>query len=305
MPENPLLVENYRPAFANANVIVEKSYATLSALDRAQGHRSPLLVWQHGFLNEALSEHFSRPDWPLEFIKAFATTEWQWLLKHPEGSNTGPLEPLLARAAGIEGPPMGNIHLTLELRNYAARHADTGGTRWWEARADLVRGRSALGDAFIRRLLEMLSEVADCGHELFVEQLSIILSKDTTAAQTTLTPFLHSDIYYGARETAIVSLLEAGWEGMGGALFMPDAKMIQFGEDDESIDLQAALNLACEHPLWKTYSGDILIYDGQIKDGVACGSRGVPHISPDLPGYSARLCVLMHHKPSTLEDSKV
>ena len=301
MHKMPFIVEDYQPHSPSESVIVENSYAALSALDDVLGHRPALLVWKGGFSNKELNQHFSRSDWPIEFIKAFPISQWPWIIKYPGDCDlVDESMSILNRAIGINSLPEGNIHLTLELRSYDTRKGDVGGLSWWESRADIIRGRSALGDSFICRLLEVFSEVKDCGNEIFIEQLSIIISKDKSASQGTLTPFLHSDIYYGARETAISSLLESGWEGHGGALFMPDVKIIQFGEDYESIGLQETFDLAYDHSLWKTYSGDILIYDGQIKDGEACGSRGIPHISPDLPGHSSRLCMLMHHKQSTI-----
>lgn len=302
MHKHPLIVENYQFCHPTKNVIVDSSYAALSERDSALIHKPALLVWKQGFLDKELQEHFSRSDWPIQLIKAFAASEWRWLMKYPEEGNlVAESMPLLESAAGLNGRPDGNIHLTLELRSYDVRDSDVGGLDWWRSRADSVRGKTELGDLFVKRLLDVLSEVECSGGRFFVEQLSIIISKDETASQGTLTPFLHSDMYYGVRETAITSLLESGWEGHGGALFMPDVKMAQFGEDDESIGLQETFELACDHSLCKTYSGDILIYDGQIKDGEACGSRGIPHISPDQPGFSSRLCVLMQHKSSTAE----
>lgn len=299
----PLIVEDYQFCHSTENVIVDGNYAALSERDSALSHKPALLVWKEGFLNKELKRHFARADWPIDLVKAFGSSEWRWVVKYPEeGDLVAESMPILEKAAGLHGRPEGNIHLTLELRSYDVRDSDVGGLSWWQCRANAVRGKTELGDLFVNRLLEVLSEVECSGGSFFVEQLSIIISKDETASQGTLTPFLHSDMYYGVRETAITSLLESGWEGHGGALFMPDVKMAHFGEDDESIGLQETFKLACEHALWKTYSGDILIYDGQIKDGEACGSRGIPHISPDQPGYSSRLCVLMHHKPYTVED---
>jgi hypothetical protein len=43
-------------------------------------------------------------------------------------------------------------------------------------------------------------------------------------------------------------------------------------------------------------SGDVLIYDGmRMPDGSVDRGRGVPHVSADVPGQSARLVVLMRH----------
>ncbi|MDH1281560.1 hypothetical protein ACPA1H_20855 [Ectopseudomonas chengduensis] len=299
----PLIVEDYQLSHSTENVIVDDSYAALSKRDTELRYKPALLVWKDGFLDKELKQHFSRPNWPVDLVKAFGPSEWRWIMKYPEeGELVNESMLILEKAAGLHGRPDGNIHLTLELRSYDVRDSDVGGLNWWRSRASAVRGRTELGDLFVNRLLEVLSEVECSGGSLFVEQLSIIISKDGTASQGTLTPFLHSDMYYGVRETAITSLLESGWEGHGGALFMPDVKMAQFGEDDESIGLQNTFELACEHSLWRTYSGDILIYDGQIKEGKACGSRGIPHISPDQPGRSSRLCVLMHHKSCTVGD---
>lgn len=299
----PSIVENYERCHSSESVIVDGDYAALSERDGALGHQSALLVWKEGFLNEGLKRHFARADWPIELVKAFAPSEWRWVMKYPEeGDLVAESMSILEKAAGLNGRPDGNIHLTLELRSYDVRDSEVGGLSWWQSRAHSVRGKTELGDLFVNRLLDVLAEVERSGASFFVEQLSIIISKDEMASQGTLTPFLHSDMYYGVRETAITSLLETGWEGHGGALFMPDVKMAHFGEDDESIGLQETFELAFEHALWKTYSGDILIYDGQIKDGEACGSRGIPHISPDQPGRSSRLCVLMHHKSCTVED---
>jgi hypothetical protein len=202
----------------------------------------------------------------------------------------------VSAAAAINGSPSRNAHVTLELRTYEERASEIGGHSWWRERLAKVGESNAFGLAFATALLGLHARAEDAGSELFVEQLSIILAKDPMTPLATLTPTLHSDMYYGVRETAITSLLERGYDQMGGAMYIPARNMAELWSMRPIMLNKIELELSAEHVV-QTGSGDVLIYDGMIgPDGVRRPQNGIPHISSDVPGKSARLAILMHHR---------
>lgn len=137
----PLIVEDYQLSHSTENVIVDDSYAALSKRDTELRYKPALLVWKDGFLDKELKQHFSRPNWPVDLVKAFGPSEWRWIMKYPEeGELVNESMLILEKAAGLHGRPDGNIHLTLELRSYDVRDSDVGGLNWWRSRASAVRG---------------------------------------------------------------------------------------------------------------------------------------------------------------------
>lgn len=160
-----------------------------------------------------------------------------------------------------------------------------------------LRPGPSIARALLDRLIELLASASECGGQLLVEQLTIIVAKDAAEPLRTLTPLLHADEYYGPRETAISSLCESGWSRYGGALFLPTCRMSDFAEAGP-VDMQRLTSGLTKEPVVMPGTGDVLFYDGMNgKDGTTAPSRGVPHISADVAGASSRLVILMRHFP--------
>lgn len=281
--------------------VSEDLIALLDPPGSAPGADPPrLLVWRRAMTSGALEVQFAHASWPLAALEAMPPgDEWPWSLavgEAPKLTHPAEIGRAVAAAAGTDAPPVGNVHVTLELRTYDERASEIGGHDWWRRRLLKVAAANAFGQALAAALLTLHTRAAAAGSELFVEQLSIILAKDPTRAIATLTPTLHSDTYYGVRETAIASLLERGYDGLGGAMYLPARNM------GELWSLRPILLDKLERELGdevvvQTASGDVLIYDGMIgADGVRRNENGIPHISPERPGNSSRLAILMHHR---------
>lgn len=297
-----MLVENYQvPQTAGECVVVSSDLGHLLC-DKSGQRTMPdqsLLVWRQAFLQLDLQAFFCEPSWPLELLGALPpSAEWPWVLVLGEErvSDVKVMREALRLAAGLNGKPTGNVHITLELRNYEERSSFAGGLGWWKTKQASVADRSEFGRAFMSALISVLERAKAIGSDLFTEQMSIIVSKDASSPIATLTPTLHSDKFYGIRETAITSLLEEGWEGYGGAMFMPATRMDRLWHL-RPITVSTLTEKLTDELIVRTGSGDILLYDGMVGiDGVASPSNGIPHISPDVPGMSSRLGILMHHR---------
>jgi hypothetical protein len=294
-----MLIANYDlPDRLATSMAVDTCLASLQARAAASANEL-LLVWKRAFWSKDLECHFRQPSWPIELLDAMPPgPTWAWKLA--KGKERVPANDELLAAvragAGVDGVPEGNVHVTLELRGYDERQSDIGGLDWWRSRVPSIRERNGFGCAFANAILHVLKQAHAQRSELFIEQMSIVLSKDPGAPISTLTPTLHSDLYYGARETAITSLLEKGWEGFGGAMFTPACRMDRIWHL-RPITIDNLLDKVGGEDIVQTDSGDILIYGGMLgKDGASNPANGIPHISPDCPGRSARLGILMHQR---------
>ncbi|TSD75389.1 hypothetical protein FFI16_002810 [Pseudomonas sp. KBS0710] len=286
--------EHYLDASANLKqLLANDDVATRDGIHRA------LLVWRGGFASNALSAAFETADWPIRLLEAMPPSEaWPWKWVGADTSETDPTRIMQAvqRASGVEHTPQGNVHLTLELRRYEEKHSTVGDLAWWKSRQQLLEQSGEFGRAFITTLLRAFESAQAAGSELFTEQLSIVISKDPQSVLFTLTPTLHADEYYARRQTAIVSLLETGWDSIGGAVFLPKRSMQSLWHL-RPITLQRLQDEFDDEVLLRTESGDVMIYDGMInEEGVVVRDKGIPHISPDAVGKTSRLCVLMYHK---------
>ena len=272
-------------------------------------HREPeadLLVLRGALSNAEIDGHFGSPAWPLTLVRSLPLpTDEDWLFNYGGAEASPDVDPGLTpeditrieRAAGIAGPPSGNVRCTWWIRRYDQNASGRGDLRYLRA----VHGRLLPGPSFARalldRLIELLASASECGGELLVEQLTIIVAKDAAEPLRTLTPLLHADEYYGPRETVISSLCESGWSRYGGALFLPTCRMTDFAEAGP-VDMQRLTSGLTKEPVVRPGSGDVLFYDGMKgKDGTTDPSRGVPHISADVAGASSRLVILMRHVP--------
>ncbi|MQX38095.1 hypothetical protein [Roseospira navarrensis] len=286
------------------HVGVARTLADLYALDRAR--RPDLLVLAGGLAGPGVPEALTRPDWPLRLVTGLRLPEAHpWLFageaeratpEQHRALGPGDLE-RLARAAGLDGAARGNVRCTWWIRRYDDAPDSAAGSLAFFRDLLTAQETGDLPAALLAALVDLLAAAEACGAALFVEQVTIILAKDPGDGLTTLTPLLHADEYYGPRQTAIASLTEPGWSRRGGALFLPTRRMCDL-DALGPLDLDGVDRRLSDGPIVTPGSGDVMIYDGMIgPDGVTDRGRGVPHLSADRAGDSARLVVLMRHVP--------
>lgn len=299
-----MLVKDYRlPPYSSAEIRVGSSAQVFAEnlADYSPSKPPPvLLVWRDGLRDTLVDEAMRTPNWPLRILAELSNDSgWNWEVKR-----AGVDEPirewsevlrLAAAAAGVQGAPTGNVTITLPLRAYDERNTETGGYLWWFERRIKQPFLDPFVDALLGKIISMLKQVRDAGPDFYVEQISMIIGKDPKDKISTLTPTLHSDTFYGFRETALCSLTEPGVSKFGGTLFVPTMKMSAL-ESERPIEMEKLFRLVTSEPIVEARSGDVLMYDGMIGiDGQTLMANGVPHISPDLPGQSSRFLILMRN----------
>lgn len=284
------------------HICVSTSIRSLYDEDLFSDRTEPLtlLVVEGALANGDVRRHFADPRWPLDLITGMAfPPDHYWRFAERQDLER-PLDPgdlgRIAAACGIDGRPGGNVRCTWWIRRYDERVSLDGGLEWFSrvlARQTAVAG---IARSILTAIVGLLSSVREGGGEILVEQLTIILAKDPADELRTLTPHLHADEYYGHRETAICSLLEEGWNPHGGTLFLPTRRMADL-DALGTFDVGRIERELSGEPILTPASGDVLIYDGMIgSDGRIDRRLGVPHISADVPGRSARLVMLMRHR---------
>ena len=304
-----MLVRDYHIPGSASNLIRISNRADVfvESPNEAQPDIQPpsLLVWRGALFDPAIERAMTKASWPLEILAAFPKMSgWNW-----EAQRAGSAERLtqwpeildvVSKACGATAQPSGNLTLTLQLRSYEEKDWQVGGYSWWlEQRNRFVVSESWV-DTFFDRLLKMLGAVQSIQLDFYVEQISIILAKDPNDLLSTLTPTMHSDMYYGSRETALCSLAETGFSRYEGTLFAPTIRMDAL-EPHRPIDLDKMWQILGDAPVIEARSGDVILYDGMIgPDGVAHAKNGVPHISSDQPGQSSRLLILMRNRKQVM-----
>jgi hypothetical protein len=284
------------------SVIVSDRLSDLYRSDKAEdvGSGARLLCLSHGLHSNALARAMSTPSWALNLIQELTPLgDMGWLIS-TTAMEDRPLSPsdfsLIDRASGVNGKPEGNVRCTWPIRRYDDRQSRSGGLEWMEARLHPNATRGGIAQHLLRATHRLMAAATEDGAEFHVEQISIVLAKDAQSTNTCLTPRLHADEYYGHREAAIASLLERGWSENGGTWFLPTCYMTKYPDGDSIKPEDVTSARFTDVPVVHTNSGDVCIYDGmQDAAGKAKASRGLPHISGDLPGESSRLVVLMNH----------
>lgn len=263
-------------------------------------HRPAAWIWRRAMHRPALERCMTSAHWPTELLGALnPDAGWTWDAKHSRGvdnvlHDAEEIFDLLAAASGAYGRPRGNMVVTLNLRSYEDKVSEIGGCDWWRARrGQALLQRSNIAAELLTALIDMLEWSRRAGIEIFTEQLSMVIAKDPDEPVATLTPTLHSDLYYGERESVLCSLLEPGFNPFGGTLLVPGIRMSDV-QPHLPIDLAKLLELLPDEAMVKVESGDIMLHDGMIgPDGIAVMERGLPHISPDVAGQSSRIVFLM------------
>lgn len=296
-----MLIHNYALDHNNPDlVVVRDRYADLAGVISASA--ASLLVWRNALPAARLQRAMGDPSWPLSLWAALAPRDgWQWSLRSEEGEEREDHRSMFERlreATGAEQPPSGNVTASLVFRHCRDRTGTQGSADWLRERLRVQAQATGFAGDFISAVLQMQERVAETGNALYVEQLSIVLSKDVSRPCSALAPCLHSDIAYGRRESATVSLLEPGWDARGGSMFMPTRRMSDL-LDLRPLTVPRILEVLPDEPLLTSQGGDLLIYDGQLNaDGERDYARGIPHISSDMPGLTSRLVLLIYHRPA-------
>jgi hypothetical protein len=258
-------------------------------------------IWKKALSNEVLQAALQTPNWAEDFLAHFPTpSEATWGVRQSGGFEEGVLHLSMTELLDIcrkasHLPATGNAAFDLKIRDYQeGKEVSRGGLSWWRTvRSDLGSNNSPFVRAFVEEMTRMLEVCGEKQLNLHVEQISIIISKDPSSPLASLTPTLHSDTYYGRRETALVSLSEPNLGGLRGTLFVPTVRMDAL-EKHRPIDLNKLFEILKSETIIEGQSGDLFLYGGMIgADGVPSTTNGVPHISCDQPGLSSRLIVLM------------
>lgn len=263
---------------------------------------SPRIVaWKKALLTPQVESLMSNPDWTVRFLKSFEDKNWFWRFRKNGKKDIGTLSEAfdaVTKASGLAGPPQDNVQATLVIRKYELKDDHTGGCNWWKEHRQHINADVQEVGCFVDQMINVLAQAEEQGSKFLIEQISIVLNKDPGQPLSSITPLLHSDRFYGFRETAISSILEKGFEGIGGALFLPTLNM-QDLKHMRPIDLQKLPSCIGDAPVLTSGSGDIVVYSGMLSpNGSRSMKYGVPHISPDEVGKNARLLILMRHIPS-------
>ena len=297
-----MLIDNYNVPVENKNVIrIGSTPDVLKEASIDPASAPSLVVWRGALVDPLIDEGMKKSDWIIRVLSSLADTPtWRWETQHSAHNDTltdrAEILRLTRLASGIDDKPQGNLVTTLNIRTYQNAASDIGGFTWWQEHNQ----NSGIQDQFVKTVFggieTMLGRVRKAGADFYVEQVALITAKDSNSPAATLTPTLHSNEFYGFRETALVSLLEYGHNPFGGTVFVPTMKMKQL-EQHRPISIHKLIELVPDAPIVKSNSGDIAYYDGMIgQDGVASMANGIPHISPDLPGVSSRAVILMRNK---------
>jgi hypothetical protein len=280
-------------------VLVRSDPTDLVGAMRGPAESWRLMVWRGAFENPVIRSALSKPDWPIRLLSAMPLgRDWPW---RAEKGGYGPVDSqsevqeALASSSGAYGAARGNLLLTLRIREFDDRTSEVGGLDWWQARVARLRGSDDFAISLVQQIVTVLEKLRSLGSTIFVEQLAVVLNKDSEKPLCSITPTLHTDVNADEWGASVSSLLEEGHNPYGGALFLPTCIMSEL-DYLRPITLEK-LNAELESvPFLATGTGDLFMFGGMIdRFGVSDRTNGVPHISADAPGVSARLAILMYH----------
>lgn len=277
-------------------VLISKDPAKLFSV----GNTPPsVLIWDQAFGDPAISRLLEQTNWPLQVLAALPQENgWKWRIRDKDYTgdhNASDIERRIYNAAGIASAASLNTHIVLEVRDYYDLTSDVGGVLWWKDHQPSIND-NAYASVIYHKIYDILATSHQLGASLCVEEISIILNKNPDLDSVTLTNALHSDRCYGSKEAAICTIAEKGFSQQGGTILMPDRNMNEFMQYP-TITLEMLESLVGDSHAIASESGDLYLFDGQIgKDSVTNVSNGVPHISGDIPGQSARLVIMMRNK---------
>jgi hypothetical protein len=280
-------------------ILVRWDPADLVGTMRGPDESWRLMIWRGAFDNPVIHGAMSRADWPMRLVSAMALgRDWPWRAEKgsygPVDSQSEALEALTS-SSGANGAVQRNLLLTLKIREFDDRSSEIGGLDWWKSRVVRLRGSDEFPLSLVKQIISVLSELHRLGADVFVEQLSIVLNKDIDEPLCSITPNVHTDAYAGKWGASVSSLLEDGLNPNGGALFLPTCNMTEL-DPMRPITVEKLSSELETVPALSTRTGDMFVFDGMIdRTGGSDRSNGVPHVSADAQGTSARLAILMYH----------
>lgn len=300
--EPTVLIDNYELSDQYKKYLRVGDTADVLREDARAGFYPALVVWRDAMKHPDIENSMQTPEWPVNLLTALSVDKsWRWEARHSDvveeiKEDRARTIELVAAASGVKSTPAGNLIVVLNLRDYTDKASDVGNYEWWRSQEYGVSSPDLLTRSLFSKTADMLLKARNVGADFCVEQMAVVVAKDATKPSPTLTPTLHSDMYYGVRETALVSLLEKGFNPFGGTVFVPTVKMDTL-EEHRPINMQKLLSLLPDEPIVKSRGNDVVFYDGMIGlDGSVSTGRGIPHISSDQPGTNSRLVLLMRNR---------
>ncbi len=267
---------------------------------RANDKNTKLIIWERAMHSPEIVGLFSNSLWPQKILDTFPVENgWDWKIDNGKPKDEPPNIPeLIKLASGAYGNPTGNLHLSLKIRNYDDRSSPLGGLSWWKDKAKSLNPNSEALTVY-EKLCHVLQSASQNGWDLFVEGISITIAKDKQESSYSPTSTLHSDRHHKAMEAGVCSIKEKGFES-GGTLSLPNKKMSDFSEDID-LTFENINPTTQDEPAILSESYDLHLFGG-LRDefGAVNNSNGLPHISRDPPGGSARLILLFRAQPQSL-----
>lgn len=281
------------------NVFASSNIASIYNYDRRTLGKIALLCLKEQLLTPELKKHFCSPNWAIRLFNELTLIgESKWLFAE-DHKKEHPLRKsdltAVISASGIHGNPKGNIRCRWPIRSYQEEDSAVGGLNWLKELSVANSDNFGIARDLTSSLVKLSEHIHSAGGKLIIEQISILLSKDPSENTKCHTPAIHSDEYYGTREAAVTSIFEAGWTESRGTVFFPTITSKQLGKD-VIMDPTVFTELFPNAEQLTIMNGEVAIYDGcRGRDGQKDLTKGIPHISGDEPGKSARLLILMRH----------
>lgn len=266
----------------------------------AKADAAELIVWERALYSPEIEKLFSDNLWPQKILETFSIQNgWEWKTKNIGDQPAQALSSeetlrLVKQASGVDGVPNGNLHLSLKIREYQDTDSPLGDIAWWEEKASQLN-KDTEGMAVYNKLCEFLRECKKANWNMTLEGVSLIIAKDTSSASYSPTSTLHSDRHHRPMEAGVCSLKEAGFDA-GGTLLFPHTKMSDYPEDID-LTFENITPLVDSKPAILSDSYDVFMFGG-LKDQFnnVDNKNGLPHISRDPAGQSARLIFLLRNQ---------
>jgi hypothetical protein len=259
-----------------------------------------VIVWRGALTEEGVVAGMRQPDWAMRILQVLTADsgfKWQAMRPHAGDITTdwNEIIQLVSEAAGLETQPQGNVMVTLQVRNFEQDVSAAGGASWWEDLEKASGQRDEFVGALLGRMATALRELHQHGLSVYVEQITLVISKDPTEPFVSYRPSVHLDTFYGPREVMVCSLAEESCNRFFGTLFAPTVTMNHF-EKHRPVFIEKMFELLDQEPVLEAQSGDFVMFDGMMdEEAKRSPENGTPHISPDTPGYSSRLLFIMRN----------
>lgn len=287
--------KDFRDAFSDAVIVIKEPSEAPGSVDAAE-----LIVWEKAFYSPEVEELFSNNLWPEKILETFSIKNgWHWKTQNQVGKTAEELSDadtlkLVQSASGVLGKPAGNLHLSLKIREYSDTDSPLGDLAWWEEKGKTIE-KDTPGVAVYNQLCQFLRECKKAGWNMTLEGVSLTIAKDESGPSFSPTSTLHSDRHHRPMEAGVCSIKEAGFDA-GGTLSFPQTKMSDYPEDRD-LTFENISPLVEKRSAILSESYDVFMFGG-LKDRFnnVHNDNGLPHISRDPSGQSARLIFLLRNQ---------